>query len=192
MGGNFILSLRRSFCAIPKNIRNILLFELILVCGGGVALHYVFEWSGSSVLVAPFVPVNESIWEHTKLVFFPAAVCVVVNFFLFGRKTGGYFYTAFGAIFAAVASIIAIHYTYSGIIGFRISAVDISLFFVAVLIFFYISARGIIKEKKVSFGVNAFFAALLAARCIAYFVLTFSCPNIPLFTDPTNGLTGIV
>ena len=37
----------------------------------GVLLHFLFEWTGKSIFVAPFAAVNESIWEHMKLLFVP-------------------------------------------------------------------------------------------------------------------------
>ena len=39
-------------------------------CGVGTLLHFVYEWSGENVLVAAFSAVNESTWEHMKLLFF--------------------------------------------------------------------------------------------------------------------------
>ena len=37
----------------------------------GVLLHFLYEWSYNSVWIAPFSGVNESTWEHMKLLFFP-------------------------------------------------------------------------------------------------------------------------
>jgi hypothetical protein len=37
----------------------------------GSALHFVYGWSSQNALVGLFAPVNESIWEHAKLVFLP-------------------------------------------------------------------------------------------------------------------------
>ena len=35
----------------------------------GTLLHFVFDWSGGNVAAALFSAVNESIWEHMKLLF---------------------------------------------------------------------------------------------------------------------------
>ena len=37
----------------------------------GVLLHFLYEWSGGNTLAAAFSAVNESTWEHMKLLFFP-------------------------------------------------------------------------------------------------------------------------
>jgi hypothetical protein len=34
---------------------------------GGTILHFLYEWLGEAVLIAPFSGVNESTWEHMKL-----------------------------------------------------------------------------------------------------------------------------
>ncbi|MBE7055804.1 MAG: hypothetical protein E7392_06810, partial [Ruminococcaceae bacterium] len=45
----------------------------------GVILHFLFDWTGGSVLVAPFSAVNESIFEHMKLLFFPMLLFAFVE-----------------------------------------------------------------------------------------------------------------
>ena len=42
-----------------------------LVIVAGAALHFVYNWTGKSIVVSAFVPVNESTWEHLKLLFMP-------------------------------------------------------------------------------------------------------------------------
>lgn len=39
----------------------------------GVLMHFVYEWSGSNRFVGLFAPINESTWEHMKLLFFPCS-----------------------------------------------------------------------------------------------------------------------
>ena len=43
----------------------------LFVCAAGTALHFLYQWSGESVAAAPFAAVNESVWEHMKLLFWP-------------------------------------------------------------------------------------------------------------------------
>ena len=37
----------------------------------GTLLHFAYEYSMENPLVAMFAPVNESTWEHMKLLFWP-------------------------------------------------------------------------------------------------------------------------
>ena len=33
----------------------------------GVLLHFAYEWSGNNNIVGLVTPVNESVWEHMKI-----------------------------------------------------------------------------------------------------------------------------
>lgn len=62
---------------LKKN--SILIFEVIstiFIMILGVVLHFTFEWANNNILVGTFSPVNESIWEHLKLLFFPMWILV--------------------------------------------------------------------------------------------------------------------
>ena len=51
-----------------------LVFTLLV----GSLLHFLYDWTNSPV-VAVFSAVNESTWEHLKLLFFPTFVFSVVE-----------------------------------------------------------------------------------------------------------------
>ena len=53
----------------------------------GTLLHFVYEWSGGSALAACVSAVNESTWEHMKLLFFPM---LLYSLFLIGRLKGDF------------------------------------------------------------------------------------------------------
>ena len=52
----------------------------------GTLLHFVYEWSGGSALAAWFSAVNESTWEHMKLLFVPLFLFSVAQVCLLGRN----------------------------------------------------------------------------------------------------------
>ncbi|MEI3340636.1 MAG: DUF6512 family protein [Eubacterium sp.] len=58
---------------------NIRAFFFIAVIG--TLLHFTYEWTGKNLLVGLFSAVNESTWEHMKLLFMPAFF-----YFLFESK----------------------------------------------------------------------------------------------------------
>ncbi len=43
----------------------------------GTLFHFVYGWSGQLWLVGLFVPVNESTWEHMKLLFIPMLIYIM-------------------------------------------------------------------------------------------------------------------
>ena len=48
----------------------------------GTLLHFVYEWSGGNRVIAAFSAINESTWEHMKLLFFPALLFTAVPVFI--------------------------------------------------------------------------------------------------------------
>ena len=56
----------------------------------GTLLHFVYEWSGESLFVGIFSPINESVWEHLKLLFFPMSVWILIGYFIFGKTENAY------------------------------------------------------------------------------------------------------
>ena len=51
----------------------------------GTLLHFTYDWSGGWSVAAAFSAVNESTWEHMKLLFFPLFFCSVVQLCCLGR-----------------------------------------------------------------------------------------------------------
>mgnify|MGYP000497216402 CR=1 FL=1 len=99
----------------------------------GALLHFVYQWSGSSTLAAAFSAVNESTWEHMKLLFFPYVFVLrgpgdrpgtAVPQFSGGpgRQHPG------GLILIPV-----LFYTYTGVLGRDVMWADVAVFILAAL-----------------------------------------------------------
>lgn len=54
-----------------KHLRHCTIIGIIFVMLTGTLSHFLYDWSGQNPVVGLFTPVNESIWEHMKLLFFP-------------------------------------------------------------------------------------------------------------------------
>lgn len=52
---------------------------------GGTLLHFLYDWSNQSIFAAPFSAVNESAWEHMKLLFFPMFIFALIQSCFFNR-----------------------------------------------------------------------------------------------------------
>ena len=53
--------------ALKRDIGIGIVFSVIV----GTLAHFVYEWTGKNPIAAIFFPINESVWEHVKLLFFP-------------------------------------------------------------------------------------------------------------------------
>ena len=53
---------------------------------GGTLLHFLYDWTGKAAWAAPFSGVNESTWEHMKLLFGRCFSLPLYKAFSFGRN----------------------------------------------------------------------------------------------------------
>src|SRR5699024_8121367 len=90
-------------------------FIFVLIIGS--AMHFVYELSGKNPIVALFAPVNESIWEHLKLLFYPMLVFNIIEYFIYGKDYDNFVAVKATALIIGMFAITASFYTYTGIIG---------------------------------------------------------------------------
>ena len=83
----------------------------------GVLLHFTYEWSDDNRIVGLFSAVNESTWEHLKLLFFPMLLLTLVELFFFHEKMpANYLWARTLGILSGMIFIVAVFYTLNGIL----------------------------------------------------------------------------
>lgn len=145
----------------------------------GTLSHFVYEWTGEFYFAGFFVPVNESVWEHAKLIFFPM---FLFAFFIKWKLQDSY--PCIGAshlagILAGTTSIPIIFYTYTGILGYHTLVLDLLTFVAAVLIAFTATYRLAKSCKAQKYRFFLFGAVIFLMLC--FFVFTYTPPDIGLF-----------
>lgn len=63
------------------------IISLFWTLAAGNLLHFVYDWTGSSVAAALFSAVNESTWEHMKLLAVPWILFSLVEYIVL--RSGG-------------------------------------------------------------------------------------------------------
>lgn len=156
---------------------------------GGIILHFLFDWTNQSILVAPFSAVNESTWEHMKILFFPMFIFAFIENRRIGREYENFWYAKLVGIVLGIVLIPVLYYTINGIFGMTPDWVNIAIFYVAAGISYLFETR--LLEQN-SIGVKSPKKALLMLCLIAlvFVVFTFAPPNIPLFEDPITKTYG--
>ena len=64
---------------MDRSVRLWQLFGFGVTALGGTLLHFLYDWLGGALWVTPFSGVNESTWEHMKLLFWPMLLFAVVQ-----------------------------------------------------------------------------------------------------------------
>ncbi|MGF3522605.1 MAG: DUF6512 family protein [Candidatus Bathyarchaeia archaeon] len=155
----------------------------------GSALHFTYSLSGGNAVVGFFSAVNESVWEHLKLAYWPAMFWTLIIKSFLGNKVNNFLAAkALGAC-VMVAFIPAVFYGYTAFTGENILAVDIASFFVAVIAGQLVSYR-LFRFKQLPPIITVAAIAAVAGLAASFIVFTFYPPHLPIFQDPTTGNYG--
>jgi hypothetical protein len=157
----------------------------------GSVLHFVFEWSGGAIPVAWIAAVNESIWEHLKLGFWPALVYAALEYSRFGKSANNFPFAKTLGIYLIPITIVVLYYAYTAILGRGLLEVDIAIFVVAVIVGQVVSYK-LLTTSPLPKRLNRFAPIALAVLGILFVLFTFYPPQFPLFRDPITGGYGIV
>ena len=84
----------------------------LFTCLAGTLLHFVYDWSGKSALVGAFSAVNESTWEHMKLLFVPMFLAALVEMAALGDCFRNFWTAKAAGTLAGLGLIPALYYTY--------------------------------------------------------------------------------
>lgn len=148
----------------------------------GTLFHFLYDWSHQNAIVGLFTPVNESVWEHIKLLYFPMLLFAVFA----TRKWKSFFpcigYALSAGILFGCLLIPVLYYTYTGIFGVQITAVDIAIFYISTFTAFlsaYHLANTCRGQKQ-----NRLVRPLVILLGAAFFTFTFFPPALPLFASP--------
>ncbi len=163
-------------------LKKYLIKGTIFVLITGILSHFVYEWSGNMRLIGLFFPINESVWEHMKLCFFPM---LVASFYLNQKLASDYPCITSSLLFGVLLStylIPALFYTYSGILGYHIAFLDISTFFVSVILSFIAIYKLTISCRAASY--TQFFKLLIFITAICFFLFTYRSPDLGIFVAP--------
>ena len=176
------------------NNRSVFVYELVgmvFIIVLGSMLHFTFELSGGNPVVGAFSAVNESVWEHLKLVFWPALLFMFIQYIPLKQKmTNNFALAKTAGIYLAIAIIPVIFYSYTAITGKSIFLLDISTFVVAVIVGQLLSYK-VLTYRKLSEGYNRISLVLLALLGFAFVLFTFYPPLLIVFRDPVTGKYGI-
>lgn len=178
-------SSRHTTISKPEAIIGIL-FSVI----SGTLLHFIFQWSMKNPAVAIIGAVNESTWEHLKLLFFPVLLYTVFECLLHGNSCVNFLWPRTLSLLTGMAFIVIGFYSYSGIMGRNYLIADIALFIGGVIISFILTPFICKKLRNpAAYAILSIFILLCMTALFAVF--TFYPPHLGLFLDPSSHSYGI-
>lgn len=134
----------------------------------GTLWHYLYDFCGQNYLIGLIAPVNESVWEHMKLAFFPG----LIIFLLFKSKLK----PALHPILVATWLIPVLFYTYSGILGFQVTIIDIGILFAS------IGLALIMKASRPKHPILVY--SLIVLQLLAFLYFSYNPLELGIFKIP--------
>ena len=160
-----------------------------LVTFGGTILHFLYDWTSESILVSPFSGVNESTWEHMKLLFWPLLLFALVQR-LFFKDQENYWCVKLVEILLGLVLIPVLFYTYNGVFGKSPDWINITIFYITALLVFLFE-WWVFKNDRLQCKYPRLAFASISLIGVLFVVFTFAPPQLPLFRDPLSGIYGI-
>jgi hypothetical protein len=174
--------------------KRILFYEsagIVFIIVFGSILHFTFEWSGSQTIVGVFSAVNESVWEHLKLGFWPAIVFALIEFKYLKKATNNFLFAKTVGIYLIPVIIIVLFYSYTAILGESMLVIDILTFIIAVIVGQLVSYK-LLTGKTLPYNLDRVSLIALLLLSLAFVLFTFYPPQLGMFQDPITGEYGIV
>lgn len=174
--------------------RHLLVWELagvVFTVMAGALLHFVYEWSGGSPLAAAFSAVNESTWEHMKLLFFPMFLFSAVQAGFLGRTYPNILAVRAVSTLVGVILIPVLFYTYTGVLGYHVMWADIAAFALAALTAFMLDFRLLRRGRFADGWQQVLGLIVLWGLAFAFVYCTFRPPQLALWQDPITMTRGI-
>lgn len=155
----------------------------LLTSLGGTALHFLYDILPTP-LTALFSPINESVWEHLKLLFWP--MLIGAAFLSRGKPNQERFWSSFFiALLAAPVFLLLCFYGLKAL-GYESTALDITLYYIS-MFFGYCFARWLYRKKKPE-KIGGYALMLLILYAASLILFTFAAPNLSIFREnPPTG-----
>ena len=166
------------------------LIGIVVISVLGSLLHFAFELSGELALVGIFAAVNESIFEHLKLTYWPTLVYAACTYGILRKSASNFIIAKTVGVYVMPITIVVLFYTYTTITGTEILIVDILIFVVAVALG-QLTSYKLLTMKRFPNSLHWMALVILVALAVIYGIFTFYPPQVPFFQDPVSGTYGI-
>ena len=124
-----------------KKIKYAMIIGALFVLVTGSLSHFLYGWTGHNTVIGLFTPVNESIWEHMKLLFFPMLLYSLIIIFKFNGEYPCLISSLCFGILTGTLLIPALFYAYTTVWGKNVFLLDIGTFILSILAAFLLSYR---------------------------------------------------
>lgn len=167
-----------------KQLKRYTVIGIIFIIITGSLAHFLYDCSGQNGIIGLFTPINESIWEHMKLLFFPMVLYSFVMVLKFRKNFPCITSSLCFGIITGTLLIPVFFYAYTAILGKDSFILDISTFILSILIAFWLSYKLTLscRLEHYTFALCIFVCILF----VCFMVFTYHPPDTQIFKDPAT------
>ena len=155
----------------------------------GTLGHFLYDLTGGNPIIGKFFAVNESTWEHLKLLFFPFVLYWVVELFAIGKTYKNYAFAGLVGVLSGLLFIVAAFYTYTGILGGNVDFLNILTFVLGTAVAFWVEYKILTGKGNITLKTTSLIILIVIA--FLFVIYTTNPPRIGLFKDPVTGEFGV-
>lgn len=166
-----------------KHLKRYTMIGICFVVITGTLSHFLYDWSGNNYIVGFFTPVNESIWEHMKMLFFPM---LLYSLFIIFNFKGTYTCITSSLCFGILTGTLLIplfFYAYTSVLGKDSFILDIGIFILSIIIAFWLSYKLTLFRKLEPYSI--LLCCLVCSLSICFILFTYHPPQTRIFENPT-------
>ena len=166
----------------------ILIYTIVLGTAAGIS-HFAYDLTGELFIIGLFNPVNDSVWEHMKFMFFPFLIWWAIIYVIEDKKyetsLSTWIVSAAISLVVAPSSVMLLFYTYRGALGIASVWIDILLAYTGHFIALCLVSH-LLKHLKPKKWMVIVSVIVVVTIFIIFIVFTISPPDIPVFIDYTQ------
>lgn len=166
-----------------EHLKRYTIIGIFFVLITGTLSHFLYDWSGNNYIVGFFTPVNESIWEHMKMLFFPM---LLYSLFIIFKFKGTYTCITSSLCFGILTGTLLIplfFYAYTSVLGKDSFILDIGIFILSIIIAFWLSYKLTLSCKLEPY--TLLLCCLVCSLFICFILFTYHPPQTRIFENPT-------
>lgn len=173
------------------NLKRIAIIDIIFIFLFSFITHNIYNWFPST-LTSIFFPVNESIWEHQKMIFITVLIWGLVEYFLLKNKCANNSNLITITVATAIANILIFLILYIPVneIFEESRTAELIVYLVSIIITQYIGYK--LFSVNIPPQLNLISILVIPLIIIIFGLLTYKPPHIDdLFYDEVNHKYGI-
>ena len=165
------------FCIFFSMTKYIIEFLFISIIG--TILHFTYQLSNKNLIVGLVSSKNESTWEHIKIALTPAFLFLILEI-PFSYNNCNFIFSKFIMISTIIIMIPTLFYGYTYFLKKNVPIIDISIFFIAILLAIFMENIALTKFKYF-FSINYISLIALILIFSFYLITNFVTPKTLIF-----------